>query len=840
MPQFDIAAARKAGATDAQVADFLAAELDFDVAAARQAGASDAELADFLSSKASGAPAADPTGRPAPPVEPVDVQELPPIPGSKVADTPGSSLDPEQPLGWADVPMQAAENLPESAAEFAKSVVYPFAHPIETLKSFRDIGAGVIQHVRNLSPEEYQGSAPEMDTATADAVGEFYKGRYGSVEGFKRALANDPVGVMADAATVLTMGGGAAAKAPGVVGRTGRAVESVGATIDPVTMAAGAVGKTGDTLGKLAQVYLGASSGAGMDAVEQGVRAGRASVIEPAQRVLGDQDGADFSAGLAEAYRAHMRGTAPSTDLVDYAKDAMARMRETRKARYEAGMGGVKADPTVLDFTRINDALARVRETGFYKGLEKNPKAADVWADVDAAVKDWAEPKLDDLDPADPNYGAEVAARRAQHAQEYHTPEGLDALKQRIGELQQAHMRGTPQRRVADKVYAAVKAEINRQAPQYSRVMRDYEVASEQLRELERALSLGDKASAETAMRKIQSAMGGGRRFRRREELLSDLEDAGAAELRPAIAGEAFNEFQPRRLSSMGSAGLGGGGLGLGLGTGNPTLMTLGALQLAASSPRVVGEAAYRFGQADAVPRALADAALEAYRSNRGAVLGAAEAGTVAQGPDALQRLEERYSRGVPEAPPLPEPSVDEDEWPEELKPLLDGASVSPDTAGLPPALVKQAIHGQEGTGDNPRSSAVGKYQFLDDTFVAYARKVYPEVTKGLGRREVLALRGQEINGQPVEETLMDAMTADNTATLTSIGAKPTLTNLYVAHFFGPGDAPKVLRAPPETPLNEIVEPKVIRANPYLRGMTAGDAVSWAREVMSKRLKEAA
>jgi len=49
MAGFDIEGARKAGASDAQIADFLAKQTGFKLDEARKAGASDSQVADFLS-----------------------------------------------------------------------------------------------------------------------------------------------------------------------------------------------------------------------------------------------------------------------------------------------------------------------------------------------------------------------------------------------------------------------------------------------------------------------------------------------------------------------------------------------------------------------------------------------------------------------------------------------------------------------------------------------------------------------------------------------------------------------------------------------------------------------
>ena len=46
-----------------------------------------------------------------------------------------------------------------------------------------------------------------------DAVSKFYADRYGSMAGFKEAVATDPASVMMDAATVLTAGSSIGTKA---------------------------------------------------------------------------------------------------------------------------------------------------------------------------------------------------------------------------------------------------------------------------------------------------------------------------------------------------------------------------------------------------------------------------------------------------------------------------------------------------------------------------------------------------------------------------------------------------------------------------------------------------
>ena len=43
-------------------------------------------------------------------------------------------------MGLKDMATQAGKNLPTSALEFGKSMVYPFLHPIDTAQAMKDVG----------------------------------------------------------------------------------------------------------------------------------------------------------------------------------------------------------------------------------------------------------------------------------------------------------------------------------------------------------------------------------------------------------------------------------------------------------------------------------------------------------------------------------------------------------------------------------------------------------------------------------------------------------------------------------------------------------------------------
>lgn len=108
---------------------------------------------------------------------------------------------------------QFGGNVAKSAGRFARDAITPALHPIDT-------AAGV-------------ASAVSHPIDTANAVGGYVADRYGSYDRAKSTFWTDPVGAVADAATALSAGGAAAAKAPGALGKVGRFAAAAGELADP-------------------------------------------------------------------------------------------------------------------------------------------------------------------------------------------------------------------------------------------------------------------------------------------------------------------------------------------------------------------------------------------------------------------------------------------------------------------------------------------------------------------------------------------------------------------------------------------------------------------------------
>lgn len=311
--------------------------------------------------------------------------------------------------------------------------------------------------------------------------------------------------------------------------------------------AAGLLLKAG---GKAAIGALGEATGAGAASIRNAFQAGKA--------------GGDAS----QAFTGSMRGDTPWSQVVADAKGALANMRAARGAAYRSGMADVSKDATVLDFAPVDQAIAKTNAVQNYKGVDLSPKTAEVRQEVADTVNQWK-----GLDPA-----------------EYHTPEGFDALKQKLGGIRDSYQYGTPERLVADNAYNAVRSSIAQQAPAYDKVMSGYSKASEELDAIQREMSLKPNANPNTALRKLQSVMrdNANTSWGDRSKYADRLADAGASNLLPSLAGQALSTVVPRGLAKYAdAAAMGVAALH------NPAL--LAALPLA--SPRVVGELAHGAGK---------------------------------------------------------------------------------------------------------------------------------------------------------------------------------------------------------------------------------------------------
>ena len=129
----------------------------------------------------------------------------------------------------------------------------------------------------------------------------------------------------------------------------------------------------------------------------------------------------------------------------------------------------------------------------------------------------------------------------------------------------------------------------------------------------------------------------------------------------------------------------------------------------------------------------------------------------------------------------------------------------------------------------NKKSTAEGLGQFIDSTWFHMVRKYRPDIANGKTNAQLKALKkdpalSREMTTRYIEE---------NAALLKKHGIPVNVRNLYVMHFLGSGEGPKLLRADPNQPVSSFISAQSINANKtVLSGKTAQQVLDWAARAM--------
>jgi hypothetical protein len=447
-----------------------------------------------------------------------------------------------------------AMNLIPSTYNVAKGAVQAAMHPVNTLEGLIQASSGAISKALPESVMKY--AIPEKRQAAeqvANAIGKDYADKYGSYEGFKRAVAENPAGVLADISTVAT-GGGAllkgaaegskAAKFANILNKTSEVTNP----LKPVELAGNAALTS---TGNLLSGALGVTTGVGGNTIKTAYGAGKTG---------------------NKAFWNNLTEKVDPTEVLDTAKNALLNMKMEKNNAYRSGMLDVSNDKSILNFDDINQSLSNANDKVSFKGQVKDKLAATKVQETQNEINKWK-----NLDPA-----------------EYHTPEGMDALKQKIGSiLETIPFEQKTARSAVQDIYNSTRKTIADQAPSYDKVMKDYSEASDLVNQIQKTLSLpvGQRGSIDTAMRKLQSLTRNNvqTNYGQRVKLAEELAKHGGEDIMPALAGQAMSEWSPR-----GIVGKGEDLAAIYAAFTHP--QALAAFPLA--MPRVVGGAAYGLGKA--------------------------------------------------------------------------------------------------------------------------------------------------------------------------------------------------------------------------------------------------
>jgi hypothetical protein len=298
-------------------------------------------------------------------------------------------------------------------------------------------------------------------------------------------------------------------------------------------------------LGKIGQQVLGKTTGAGDKAVGDAFVAGK---------------------GGDKTFLENMRSNISPERISNKIENNFNKIKQARNMTYDNDISRLKLETVDknLDIKPVlNDARAIIKE---------------VEGETPYLVKGQLRQVIDEVKEMLGNFSKDG---------KNHNLSGFDSLKQGIQSLNTKE--GTRAEMVQTRLANAVKNQILKQSPEYKAIQDNYAKDSEILNDLKSVFSLKRNANSETILRKIQSTARNNANtdWGYRAQLLKQLDPTG--EISREISANALN---PYTFRGQGIAGVAAGGAGGYIG-GVPGVITAAAM----TSPRLVGESAYKLGQ---------------------------------------------------------------------------------------------------------------------------------------------------------------------------------------------------------------------------------------------------
>lgn len=321
--------------------------------------------------------------------------------------------------------------------------------------------------------------------------------------------------------------------APGLATAVG-ALPLAGATVK------GAARVAGETLGK--------TTGAGFGVIKEALEATVAGGAK------------------AKAFRQGLRGKVTPEQITEEAKSGLQEIIGQRRNAYQQQLSTLAENTKRFDTTPVMDKFtSKLSDFGVV--------ATDEGLDFSRAPGLGRYKKdVEDLVNVVENWGTKEGDL---------TITGIDKLKQTIDDFKI----GSQESKRFDSFVTDLRKEAQgliMDQPGYKKLVDDYAASSGVIEDIQKGLSLGDKAMVETSFKKLTTALRQNNDFR--AQFVKELDEATGGELLSKISGQQLSELFPRGLSGVLAPLAGGGALATGVGVGPIMAAAL------TTSPRVVGE----------------------------------------------------------------------------------------------------------------------------------------------------------------------------------------------------------------------------------------------------------
>ena len=454
---------------------------------------------------------------------------------------------PAQDMSWTETLGKAKESFIPSLKENVHQIITPFVQPKETLEALSQVGTGAISKAKGALGYSQTAEQKEQDEAAINAIGKFYADRYGSMEGFKRAIAEDPVGVMSDLSIPFTGGGSLAAKAPGAIGKVGTAVKTVGTYMDPLSAAAQGI-KGGTKLATAAATLPEWwTTGASFQSLNKAADAGLSGNAAFREYLIGQKKPAD------------------AIERIEKARDAIVAERSQEISKRLCGIGD-----TPMSYANTEKAINEAFDRISLKGTPVDDPAA-------LALKQVAK-KLEEF-KANPEITPNVQA--------------LQNLKVAVNNIKNQHNLTPTAKGAFDHIYHSIRNEIGSLkggvGKKYMDAMEHYAAQTEKLNSIKADLIGGrDSAAQVRKLLKEQDSI-------TKKNLIADIAKYDP-DIPYIVAGLELSHIWPKGIRGILS------GIGSGISSGSLIGIPAGVGAALVHSPMVIGAGQYGVGYLGGAP----------------------------------------------------------------------------------------------------------------------------------------------------------------------------------------------------------------------------------------------
>lgn len=442
-------------------------------------------------------------------------------------------------MGAGEVARRAVQAFPESAVRTGKSMIEPFypENIPQTAVNLGQLGYGAASKALGALGYEEKPEKKAQDEAVIDAVISHYKEKYGSTEGFKKAFAEDPVGVLADIGGVATGAG----RLPGLAGAAGRGVAA--ATAAPFTLPLKAAGKVAGVVPSMIMGGLHTASGLSGETLQAAREAGHT---------------------LNPAFWESASGAITPQQVVNNVRKTINDVVRERSENYLSGMADINARNDILPFNAVDNALLDARRRAFSgpAGVEMDPNAASAILEATQKVNEFK--------------------RAAAENPYYQTMEGFDDLKRSLDRINDKYV-DPNSKDILGSARNAVKSTIADKDPRYADIMDEYANASKDIKEFEKELIA--RGSGQTTGRDMRALLRA-QKNTYKKDLLDELE-ARNPDIGAHIAGQELAQAHSPRLTQTLAGGL----------TAGVGLKALPALAM--TVPSIAAKTAYGLGRVE-------------------------------------------------------------------------------------------------------------------------------------------------------------------------------------------------------------------------------------------------